>query len=320
MGEVPRAQEESGRPHVLQSLRAIATTPWFLVLIALLYVVVPLFLGRQSYWLNVLTNASFLAFASLGVWVTFAIGRVNIAQGAFAMIGGYVTAILSVFYELPFWICLPLSAAAAALVGIIVGWPLLRLKGVYFAMVTLSLTEVTRLFFLNTKIGGITGVPVPTGIGSIQVFYLFGATLLTLGALAIWRLDASRVGQIFRAIRGNEELAASVGINVPAYRVLAFGVCSAMGGIAGACFASLQQNIFPGSYTVADSINFMLYCFLGGLAFIPGPIVGAFSLVVAFELLGAIQQYQALLYGVLMIGVMIFLPNGLLSLGRRKQR
>ena len=78
-----------------------------------------------------------------------------------------------------------------------------------------------------------------------------------------------------------------------------------------------HQNIYPASYTVADSINFMLYCFLGGLDFVLGPVVGAFLLVIAFEVLGALQQYQALLYGVLMIAVMLFLPNGLLSLGRQ---
>jgi branched-chain amino acid transport system permease protein len=298
----------------------LISAPGFIVLVITLFAAVPVLFANQNYWLNVLTNACLLSFASLGVWVTFSIGRVNIAQGAFAMIGGYTTAILSVFYHASFWICLPLSGVAAALVGVIVGWPILRLRGVYFAMVTLSLTEVCRLFFLNTQIGGITGVPFPNGVKSMFDFYVFAASLLVVGVIAVWRLSASRIGQIFHAIRGNEELAESVGINVPAYRVLAFGFCSAMGGIAGGCFASLQQNIFPGTYTVADSINFMLYCFLGGLAFFLGPIVGAFTLVIAFELLGDIQQYQALLYGVLMIVVMIFLPNGILSLGWRRGR
>ena len=106
----------------------------------------------------------------------------------------------------------------------------------------------------------------------------------------------------------------SIGINVARYRVFAFAFCSAMGGMAGACFASLQQNIYPATYTVTDSINFMLYCFLGGLDFVLGPIVGTFGLIIAFELLRSIQEYQALLYGALMILVMLFLPNGVLSL------
>ena len=117
-------------------------------------------------------------------------------------------------------------------------------------------------------------------------------------------------------MRQNEELAASIGIDVARYRVIAFAFCCFMGGIAGGVFASLQQNIYPQTYTVSDSINFMLYCFLGGLDFVLGPIVGTFVLVIAFELLRAIQEYQALLYGILMIVVMLFLPNGLLSFSR----
>jgi branched-chain amino acid transport system permease protein len=290
--------------------------------VAVAYVVlVPVLLSDQPYLLNVLTNASVLSLASLGVWVTFAIGRVNIAQGAFAMIGGYTTAILSTRYGLSWWLCLPLSALVSAAVGSAIGWPILRLKGVYFAMVTLSLTEAVRLAFLNggeftQGASGIVNIPRPAGIDSPVAFYVLAAVLLVLGVVAVWRLANSRLGWVFRSLRQNEDLASSIGIDIARYRVIAFAFCCALGGIAGAFFAAFHQNIYPASYTVTDSINFMLYCFLGGLDFVAGPIVGAFLLVVAFELLGALQQYQALLYGVLMIAVMLFLPNGILSLGR----
>lgn len=278
-------------------------------------VAIPLLFGHQSYWLNVFANANLLAFASLGVWVTFAIGRVNVGQGAFAMVGGYVAGILTNFLGIDVWFSLPVAALICALIGVIIGWPLLRLKGVYFAMATLAFTEAVRLIFLNSQIGGLTNIPWPSGITSMLSFYFLSAVLLMLGFLVIWRLAQSRIGHVFEAIRENEELATSVGINVAAYRVLAFAICSAMGGVSGAIFASFQQNIFPGSYTVADSINFMLYCFLGGLSYIAGPIIGTFVLVVGFELLRGIQQYQALLYGVLMISLMLIRPNGILSLG-----
>jgi branched-chain amino acid transport system permease protein len=271
-----------------------------------LYGLVPLLFGNQPYWLNVLTNACLLSFGSLGVWLTFSIGRVNIAQGAFALIGGYTTGLLTTQLGLSFWLALPLSG------------PLLRLRGIYFAMVTLSLTEAVRLAFLNAgSIGGANGVlniPNPPGISSPLAFYLFSASVLLAGFVAIWRLNVSRIGWIFRSMRQNEELAASIGLDVARFRVLAFAICCFMGGISGGCFASLQQNIYPQTYTVSDSINFMLYCFLGGLEFVLGPIVGTFALVIAFELLRSIQEYQALVYGILMIAVMLFLPNGLLSL------
>jgi branched-chain amino acid transport system permease protein len=284
-----------------------------------LLVCVPLLLAGSPYWLNVFTNACILSLASLGVWVTFAIGRINIAQGAFAMIGGYTTAILTTRYGVPFWLCLPASALLAAAAGTLVGIPILRLRGVYFAMITLSLGEAVRLAFLNggtftMGATGIVNIPAPTWLNSALSFYLFASFLLLLGLLAVWRLSASRLGWVFRSMRQNEELASSIGIDVARYRVIAFAFSSALGGIAGSFFAVFVKNIYPASYTVQDSINAMLYCFLGGLDYVLGPVVGAFLLVIAFELLNALQRYQALLYGVLMIAMMMFLPNGILSL------
>ena len=217
----------------------------------------PVLLGGHPYWLNVLTNASVLSLASLGVWVTFAIGRVNIAQGAFAMIGGYTTAILSTRYGLSWWLCLPLSAAVSAVVGTAIGWPILRLKGVYFAMVTLSLTEAVRLAFLNggdftQGATGIVNIPRPAGIDSPVAFYVLAAVLLVLGVAAVWRLANSRLGWVFRSMRQNEDLASSIGIDIARYRVIAFAFCCAMGGIAGAFFAAFHQNIYPASYSVAE--------------------------------------------------------------------
>jgi branched-chain amino acid transport system permease protein len=307
------------------TLGASAARLGLAVVAALAYLVgVPLLLADQPYWLNVLTNASMLSFASLGVWVTFAIGRINIAQGAFCMIGGYTTAILATRYGVPFWLCLPLSGLVAAAVGTAIGIPILRLRGVYFAMITLSLTEAVRLAFLNggdlTKgATGIVNIPRPAGIDGPVAFYVLAASLLLLGLLAVWRLATSRLGWVFRSLRQNEELASSIGIDIARYRVIAFAFACAMGGIAGGFFAVAQQNIYPATYTVQDSVNFMLYCFLGGLDFVLGPVVGAFLLSISFELLGSLQQYQALLYGGLMVAVMLFLPNGILSLTFRRK-
>lgn len=289
-----------------------------LLLAAVLFGLLPLLVGTLPYWLRVFTNVCLLSFASLGVWLTFSIGRVNIAQGAFALIGGYAVGIMTVRFAVPFWLALPLAGLVAALIGTAIGVPLLRLRGIYFAMVTLAFTEATRLMFLTIpvlgSIEGVTSIPLPEVLGTPMRFYLFSAILLLAGYALVWRLQHSNIGRIFRAMRQNEELASSFGVDVARYRVLAFAICCFMGGVAGGMFAILQQNIYPTTYSVADSINFLLYCFLGGLDFVLGPIVGALVLVVSFELLRSIQDYQALLYGVLMIAVMLFLPNGLLSL------
>jgi branched-chain amino acid transport system permease protein len=276
-----------------------------------------------------------LSFISLGVWLTFAIGRINISQGAYALIGGYATAILSTRYGLSFWLCLPLSGLIAAACGALVGAAILRLRGVYFAMITLSLTEAVRLAFLNggeftRGAQGIIGIPRPGAVSAFGVivipafaggdnlsYYYLGAGLLILG-LVIWRLESSRLGWVFRSMRQNEELAASIGIHVAKYRILAYAVSCAFGGLGGAFFAAFHQNIYPVSYSVMDSVNFMLYCFLGGLDFIFGAVVGAFLLVISFELLHDLQEYQALIYGILMISFILWLPNGILSLSFRR--
>src|SRR3984893_17273263 len=322
-----RVASENGRLSSRQKLR-------FTVFVLILFVAVPILLGRSPYYITVLTNAAILSFISLGVWITFSIGRMNLAQGAFALVGGYASAILATRYGVSFWLCLPWSGLVSSALGALIGWPVLRLKGVYFAMTTLSLTEAIRLLALNggdlTK--GATGIvsiprPGPISIFGITIlqgfdganplpYYFLACTLLMLGFLGVWRLSASRLGWVFRSLRQNEDLATSIGINVAKYRVMAFAICCFMGGIGGAFFAAFHQNIYPATYTIADSVNFMLYCFLGGLSYIFGPIVGAFLLVISFELLHAVQDYQTLIYGLLMIACMLWLPNGILSLGR----
>jgi branched-chain amino acid transport system permease protein len=315
-------------------------TPVRIVLLAVLafiyLVAFPYYFRGSNYVLGVATNAAILSFISLGVWITFSIGRINISQGAFALIGGYTTALLSTRYDVSFWLCLPLSGLVAAAVGTVIGAAILRLRGVYFAMITLSLTEAVRLAFLNggeftqgasgivsisrpdaLEVFGLTIIPAFGGADPLPFYYL-AAALLILGLLAVWRLTTSRLGWVFRSMRQNEELAASIGVNVPKYRVIAYGFSCFLGGVGGAFFAAFHQNIYPATYSVTDSINFMLYCFLGGLDFVFGPVVGTFLLVISFELLHDLQQYQTLIYGVLMISFILWLPNGLLSLTLRR--
>ena len=301
--------------------------------LAVYLVVIPLFLRDSPYLLGVLTTASMLSFISLGVWLTFAIGRINIGQAAFALMGGYVTAILMTKLGVSFWLALPASGLVVALLGMVIGWPILRLKGVYFAMLTLSLTEVVRLAALNggsltQGATGILNIPTPgplrlLGVALIPTFntlnlhlafyYLAGITLIG-GLLTVHRIANCRLGWIFRSLHQDEALAASVGVNVAKYRVMAFAIGCGFGGIGGAFFAVSQQSIYPSSFGVPDSVYFMLYCFLGGLSYVLGPVVGAFGLFLSFELLAGFREYQTLIYATIMILAMLWLPNGLLSL------
>ncbi len=288
-----------------------------LIVLALL-TVLPMAVGGSRYALSVLMNCMGLSLIAFGVWLTFTIGRINICQAGFALIGGYATAIALSRYGLNFWLALPLSALVAAALGAVIGSFILKLKGIYFSMLTISLTEAIRLAFLNggdftQGSRGITGLPQPFGDSAIGLYYL-ALGLMVVGATLTWRIHYSRLGRIFRAMRLNEDLAESFGTDVWRYRVIAFAVACGLGGLGGSYFAVFTQSIYPQSFSVEHSIYYMLFCFLGGLEFVSGAIVGAFALTILFELLSEFQQYQTLIYGILMIIVILLLPNGLMAL------
>lgn len=280
-----------------------------------------------------LTLVWLLSIGSAGVWLTFFIGRINIGQGAFALMGGYVSAILVADYGISFWLTIPIAGLFCAAASVLIGLPILRLRGVYFAMITLVLTEVARLLAMALPITngarGMVNLPLPGPInlfgfavvpdfGSFGnprlAFYLLSAVMMLLSFALVYRLVHSRVGRLFSALQQNEELAASMGVNVARLRVVAYAVSSFLGGIAGVVFAAISQSIYPSSFTVTDSVNFMLNCFLGGLGYVFGPLVGTFVLRYGWDLLFQTGQFQLLIYSTILIALMLFLPNGLLSL------
>jgi len=142
---------------------------------------------------------------------------------------------------------------------------------------------------------------------------------MILTYLVLWRIVNSRLGHLCRSLQQNEELSASIGVNTAYLRLLAYAISSFFGGIAGAMFASIAQSIYPSSFVVADSVNFMLYCFLGGLGYVFGPMLGTLLLYFGWDLLSIAKEYQLLIYSGVMILLMLVLPNGVLSLLDKKE-
>lgn len=242
-------------------------------------------------------------------------------------------------YGYSFWSTLPLAGVFCALLSVFIGLPILRLRGVYFAMVTLILTEVMRLTALALPITngakGITSLPLPGefelfGITLIPdfatlenpkiAFYLMAVTFMIIAYAVLWRIVNSRLGHLCRSLQQNEELASSIGVNTTYLRVLTYSISSFFGGIAGASFVAITQSVYPSSFQVADSINFMLNCFLGGLGYVFGPMLGTLMLYFGWDLLFTVGKYQMLIYSSLLIILMLFLPNGVLSLLERKEK
>ena len=288
--------------------------------------------GRWNFYYT-LTSVALLSVASAGVWLTFYIGRINIGQGAFALIGAYVSAILVTKAGMSFWYSLPLAGLFAGLVAILIGLPILRLKGVYFAMITLVLTEVVRLAALALPITngakGIVSIPLPSELSVFGItiipdfstienpklaFYYTACALMVICFAAMYRIVNSRLGQLCRSMQQNEELAASVGVNIAYLRVIVFAISSFLGGVGGAMFGAIAQSVYPSSFVVKDSIDFMLNCFLGGLGYVFGPMLGTLTLYFGWDLLFELGKYQLLVYSSVLILLILVLPNGLLSI------
>jgi branched-chain amino acid transport system permease protein len=310
----------------------IASAVLFLLV---LLVGVPLLInatGRSDLYYT-LTSVALLSIISAGVWITFYIGRINIGQGAYALAGGYVSAILVMNYGVSFWLTLPLAGLFCAAASVLIGLPILRLRGVYFAMVSLVLTEVARLLALALPITngakGIVSIPLPGAISLFGLtlvpdfaevanprlaFYEVAVLLMALCFLGLYRLAHSRIGQLCQSLQQNEELASSIGVNIAYLRIIAYAISSFLGGVGGAMFASIAQSIYPSSFTVADSVNFLLNCFLGGLSHVLGPMLGTFVLYFGWDVLFQTGRFQLLIFSTVLIILMLVLPNGLLSL------
>ena len=181
---------------------------------------------------------------------------------------------------------------------------------------------------------GITSIPLPGELSVFGVtlvpdfstmenpkvgFYWMAVTLMIIAFAILWRIVNSRLGHLCRSLQQNEELASSIGVNTAYLRVIAYAISSFFGGIAGASFIAISQSIYPSSFQVVDSVNFMLNCFLGGLGYVLGPMLGTLMLYFGWDLLFTTGKYQLLIYSSLLIALMLALPNGVLSLLDRKK-
>ena len=299
------------------------------------FVVVPWLIevsGRWDFYYT-LTSVALLSIASAGVWLTFYIGRINIGQGAYALAGGYLSAVLVTQYEVSFWLTIPLAGLFCAVLSVLIGLPILRLKGVYFAMITLVLTEVAKLTALALPITngakGIVSIPLP---GELSVFgmtiipdfstlenvklafYYLAVTLMVICFAGMYRLVNSRMGHLCRSLQQNEELASSIGVNITTLRITAYAISSFLGGVGGSIFVAISQSIYPTSFQVTDSINFMLNVFVGGLGYVFGPMLGTVVIYFGWDLLFQTGKFQLLIYSSILILLMLTVPNGLLSL------
>jgi branched-chain amino acid transport system permease protein len=249
-------------------------------------------------------------------------GLLNLGYVAFYAIGAYTYAILSTSYGLSFWSGLIIGALTAALFALILGIPTLRLRGDYFAIVTLGLGEITRIILNNwdNMTGGPNGIskigrPVLAGmvLNTALDFYYLILSLVILTVFAMHRLMASRIGRAWIAIREDETAAEAMGINTFRLKLLAFVLGSAWAGMAGVFFAAKMAFVSPESFTFFESVLILCMVVLGGMGSIPGIILGAFLLIALPEIFRDFQDYRMLAFGIALVFMMVFKPQGLLG-------
>ncbi len=267
----------------------------------------------------------------LNIVVGFA-GLLDLGYVAFYAVGAYTTAVLTspaspaFSPELPFWGALPFVIIAAAMIGLFVGAPVLRLRGDYLAIVTLGFGEIARIIFNSAwsqpVTGGAQGIlsippPLPFTNHPQSIYYpiLFFCILAAVGATS---LAASRIGRAWNAMREDESVAEATGVNTTKYKLLAFGLGAAFGCVSGALFAAKIGVIFAASFNILVSINALALIILGGMGNIAGVVLGALVLVGLPEFLREFAEYRLLIYGAVLVAMMILRPEGLLPSRTRK--
>ncbi|MFH5924640.1 high-affinity branched-chain amino acid ABC transporter permease LivM [Roseomonas sp. SXEYE002] len=308
-----------------------------------LAIALPFLPGTTRYGLDL--GILVLTYVMLGWGLNIVVGLaglLDLGYVAFYAVGAYSYALLSTTFDLSFWICLPLAGILAAFWGVLLGFPVLRLRGDYLAIVTLAFGEIIRVVLLNWVSltggpNGISGIPRPTffglsfsaggGPGSFADFFGLEPSpthrvvflyylILGLALLTNWvtlRLRRQPLGRAWEALREDEIACRALGINVTNTKLSAFAIGAMFGGFAGAFFATRQAFISPESFTFIESAIILAIVVLGGLGSQLGVAIAALVMIGGFEAFRDLEEYRMLVFGGAMVAIMVWRPRGLVS-------
>ncbi len=304
----------------------VPTRVW-LVLVLACALAFPLLTERYAHDVAI----SVLVYICLGLGLNVVVGMaglLDLGYIAFYGVGAYTYALLSVHFGLSFWLCLPIAGAFSAVAGCIIGYPTLRMRGDYLAIVTLGFGEIVRIVLnnwmsLTNGPNGILGVKAPGAywwqdgkiehiwLGSLEQFYYVILALAVCTILAVYRLNHSRIGRAFEAVREDQTAAELMGVNTLGIKLLAYALGAIFGGLAGAFFAARMRFVSPESFTFIESAMVLAMVVLGGMGSIPGVILGALALIALPEIFRGFELYRMFVFGGVMAMMMLFRPKGL---------
>lgn len=312
-------------------MKYLTGKPGWLLLLAL-GLVFPM-LAENDYHLTVMSTAYIFAIATLGLnLITGYTGQFNLAHSGFMAVGAYTVGILTVDYQVPFWIAFALSGVVAAALGFLVGIVSLRLKGHYFSIFTLCVGYIMYLLIekwesLTHGTVGIIGVPAPGAIGPLafdtpRALYYLVFFFLVLGVFVMHRIVHSLLGRTLVAIRNGEALAEALGIQLMRTKLLAFMLSVFYAGLAGGLYAGFVRFLGPGLAGVDHAFDMTMYMLVGGLGTLLGPLLGALAVPWLTQYLQFLQEYRFIVFGPILVALVIFVPHGIVGtwLGWRARR
>lgn len=305
------------------------TPRWILLSIVLGFAIVfPLVTGRYAHDVSI----SVLIYICLGLGLNIVVGLaglLDLGYIAFYGVGAYTYALMSLHFGMSFWLCLPIAGVTAAVAGSIVGYPTLRMRGDYLAIVTLGFGEIVRLIFnnwmgLTNGPNGILSIPRPDIFGfelnKLWMLYYVILVIAVITIIAVYRLNFSRIGRAWEAIREDETAAELMGVNTFLLKLLAYAMGATFAGFAGAFFAARMRFVGPESFTFLESAMVLAMVVLGGMGSIPGVILGVLALVALPELFREFELYRMLVFGGTMTLMMLIRPAGIWPASRVGRR
>jgi len=332
-GPISRAWQNGSK-----ASKAVPTWVWLVMLfvVALIYPQV-----TSRYGQDVAINVLIYVCLGLGLNVVVGLsGMLDLGYIAFYGVGAYTYALLNIHYGMPFWICLPFSAIFATIAASIVGYPTLRMRGDYLAIVTLGFGEIIRIILnnwmdLTNGPNGLMGIHRPgifwpsfaegfsfehLWLKKLWMVYYVALGLAVITMIIVHRLNFSRVGRAWESIREDETAAELMGVNTFIYKLLAYATGGALAGLAGAFFSARMKFVSPESFTFLESAMVLCMVVLGGMGSIPGVILGAAALIALPEMFRGFELYRMLAFGAVMVLMMLFRPEGLIPAKRMGQR
>jgi branched-chain amino acid transport system permease protein len=258
---------------------------------------------------SILIFAGINCILALSLYITLATGQLSLGHAAFMGVGAYVSSVLTVQFQFPLIAAMLIGAVAASFFGFMIGFPALRIKGIYLAICTLGFGELVQVFMRNLEyIGGASGY---SGMSGTTLTHVIVTMVLVL--LFVLYMNHTRLGGSFKAVEQDEVAAQSMGLNVTFFKIAAFTISAGIAGIAGSLYAHYMFFIDPHGFGFHNSLLILFYVLFGGVQTPWGAVVGAFILTLIPELFRGLEEWRMFVYGVIIVIMMIVRPQGLIT-------